>query len=139
MSTGSTRRCLGDGDLSINLSDVAERTSLRRQFLSTAYVASWPEASARFVAAIVRSRGLSRHAENRSTGAIDPFHFGPSHSLQLSFYWHGLKSVPADDGRRSPPQTYLQANTSEIPSCLAIPFAVCTAVRKESSLMVFDC
>ena len=41
MSTGSTRRCPGDGDLSIDLSDVAERISLRRQLLSTAYVASW--------------------------------------------------------------------------------------------------
>ena len=53
MSTGSIRRCPGDGDLSIDLSDVAERTSLRRQFLSTAYVASWPLATDRiFIADI---------------------------------------------------------------------------------------
>ena len=63
MSTGSTRRCLGDGDLSIDLSDVAERTSLRRQLLSTAYVASWPEASVRCVAAIRPEFGANRHAD----------------------------------------------------------------------------
>ena len=34
---------------------------------------------------------------------------------------------------------YLQAKISEMPSCFAIPFAVCTAVKKESSLTVFDC
>jgi len=36
-------------------------------------------------------------------------------------------------------ESYLQTKTSETPSCLAIPFAVCTAVRKDSSLTVFDC
>jgi hypothetical protein len=34
---------------------------------------------------------------------------------------------------------YLQAKISEMPSLFAIPFAVCTAVKNESSLMVFDC
>ena len=35
--------------------------------------------------------------------------------------------------------SYLQAKISEMPSLFAIPFAVCTAVKKESSLMAFDC